>query len=75
MLDLGETEDLQDRRHVVPEAASKALLEPVPATHRVVGRASPCLDRPSFAGFCSSALPSGTQSPFVFSIACRSTGA
>ena len=28
---------------------------------------------PSCAGFCSSALPSGTQSPRSFSIACRSS--
>src|SRR6202011_2535489 len=28
---------------------------------------------PSAAGFCSSALPSGTQSPFAFSILCRSS--
>ena len=28
---------------------------------------------PSAADFCSSALPSGIQSPCVFSIACRSS--
>src|SRR5438132_5789240 len=28
---------------------------------------------PSTAGFCSSALPSGIQSPWFFSIACRSS--
>src|ERR1700730_9002071 len=28
---------------------------------------------PSVAGFCSSALPSGTQSPFAFSLLCRSS--
>jgi hypothetical protein len=44
VLDLGQAERLQHRRHVVAEATAKALLQPVPPADRVLGRAAPCLD-------------------------------
>ena len=37
VLHLGEAERLQHRRHVHAEAAAQALLEAVPAAHRIVG--------------------------------------
>ena len=45
VLDLGEPQRLQDRRHVVAEPAAQPLLQAVPAADRVAGRAAPGLDR------------------------------
>ena len=73
VLDLGEAELLEQRRQVHPEPSAEPFLEPVPAAHRVVGRPPHASTVPSFAGFCSSALPSSTQSPCATSIACRSS--
>ena len=36
VLHLGQTEDLQDRRHVVPETTAESLLQAVPATDGVL---------------------------------------
>jgi hypothetical protein len=73
MLDLGKTEDLQHGRHVVPEAARRPFFSPYrPPTGLSDDRAH-ASTVPSFAGFCSSALPSGIQSPRAFSIECRSS--
>src|SRR5437899_4693756 len=46
VLDLGEPQRLHYRRHVHPEAAAQALLEPVPAADRILRRAGPGFDRP-----------------------------
>ncbi len=62
--ELDQAERLEQRRHVDAEPAAEALLEAVPATQRVVGRATPRLDAsPRVPVFCSSAPPSGIQSP------------
>src|SRR5215472_8924512 len=45
VLDLGQAQHLEDRRHVVAEPAAKPLLRAVPAAHRVAGRPAPGLDR------------------------------
>src|SRR5262245_12003286 len=44
VLDLGQAQGLQQRRHIHRETAAQAFLEPVPATDRVVRRASPRLN-------------------------------
>ena len=44
VLDLGQAERFEQRRHVHAEAAAVALAQPVPAADRVVGGAAPGLD-------------------------------
>src|SRR5258708_11546959 len=44
VLDLGQAEHFQDRRHVVAEPAAEPFLQAVPAANRVVGRPAPGLD-------------------------------
>src|SRR5258706_11969778 len=45
VLELGQPERLEQRRHVDAEAAAQPLLGPVPAAHRVLLAAPPRLDR------------------------------
>ncbi len=72
VLELRQAQRLQHGRQVHAEASAQPLFEAVPALDRVVGGAPQASTVPSAAAFCSSALPSSTQSPFFFSIAWRS---
>ena len=73
VLHLGEPERLEHRRDVVGEPPAQSLLEAVPAADRVVGGPAPGLHGAFRRRLCSSALPSGTQSPAASSMACRSS--
>ena len=44
VLDLGQSELLQNRRHIVGETTAQSLLESVPAPDRIVVGATPCFD-------------------------------
>jgi len=68
MLQLGETERFHQRRDVHAETAAQAFFQPVPAADGILGRTAPGLHAASAAGFCSSALPSGIQSPCALSM-------
>jgi len=61
VLDLGQAECLEDRRHVVAEPAAQALLQSIPAATGLSGERPQASTVPSAAGFCSSALPSASS--------------
>ena len=53
----------------------KPFLSPYQSPTGLSGERAQASTVPSAAGFCSSALPSGIQSPCALSIACRSSSA
>src|SRR5258708_23828588 len=57
----------------IPKRPRKPFLSPYQPPTGSLGERHQASTVPSAVGFCSSALPSGIQSPRFFSIACRSS--
>src|ERR1700694_4284274 len=57
----------------IPKRPRKPFFSPYPPPTGFLGERAHASTLPSAAGFCSSALPSGIQSPCCFSILCRSS--